>query len=277
MSSFVFLPGDDESANDRLARFHEEFLGPGPSGWVDRAEDFRWLMEHFLPPVPWKQKGTTCALYQGAALMAVGAQVRRPVPAHEKPKPKAYAITTWVKFHFGGEEWIPVERIKSGAEEIIRGDLPYWSNTTSGVDGHIGCVRTGEGFTWSTAEGGGGLPKGTCKLSDGAKDILLSHGRHLRGVVRPNLMASVILPRPSVHDTKPDGFLELRRGMRGPRVGEWQTELLRLRYELPRFGADSDFGGETEAATRAFQIRNTIPNTGIVDRRTFDTARAMEK
>ena len=220
MSQFLFLPGSAESANDRLARFHEEFLGPGPAGWVDRADDFRWLMEHFLPPVPWKQRGTTCALYQGAALMAVGAQNRRPPPPYEKPS-KSYAIVTWVKFSFSGEQWIPFSKLQNGAEEIIRGDLPYWSNTTSGFDGHIGCVLAGEGFTWSTAEGGGGLPKGTCKLSDGPKDISLSHGRRLRGVARPNLMGSVILPRPRTeHDTTPDGFLELRRGMRGPRVGE---------------------------------------------------------
>ena len=34
-----------------------------------------------------------------------------------------------------------------------------------------------------------------------------------------------------------DGFLELRRGMRGSRVGEWQLQLLKLGYSLPRFGA----------------------------------------
>ncbi len=275
--TFIFLPGSDESANDRLARFHEEFLAAGPVGWVEREADFRWLMSHYLPPAPWKQKGTTCALYQGACLMAVGAQLRRPVPPREAP-PKAYAITTWVKFSFSGEQWIPIAKLKSGAEEITRGDLLYWSNTTSGEDGHIGCVLTGEGFTWATAEGGGGLPKGTCKLSDGTKDILLSHGRHLRGVVRPNLMKSVILPRPrNEMPTNPDGFLELHRGSKGPRVGQWQIELLRLGYQLPKFGADSDFGAETEAATRAFQIKNTIPNTGVVDRRTWETARALEK
>ncbi len=70
-----------------------------------------------------------------------------------------------------------------------------------------------------------------------------------------------------------DGFVELRRGMRGPRVGDWQVRLLKLSYTLPS-GADSEFGGETEGATRAFQRDRHLPNTGIVDRRTWETARA---
>lgn len=279
--TFIFLPEDGASANDELARFHEEFLAAGNVGWVEREADFRWLMSHWLKPQPWKQGGTTCALYQGSAMQACGIQAQRHVNT-------AYAITTWMKVgEYIQPEWVPFADIESGKNPIIRGDILYWVGSRGMAPnvwrklttGHVGCVLTGDGFTWKTAEGGGGLPLGTCRMSDAPKDITKTkNGRALQGLWRPNHMRSVIRGRrepEDIHDTQPDGFVELRRGMRGPRVGEWQNHLLRLHFELPKYGADSDFGGETEAATRAFQIKNTIPNTGIVDRRTFETAKAM--
>lgn len=273
--TFVFLPEDGASANDELERFHEEFLAAGPVEWTGpRAADFRELLEStWLPPVPWKQGGTTCALYQGTAMQAAGLQARR------KVNPQ-YAITTWLKCRgFVGPEWIPVEDLKA-AGGAIRGDLPYFcgggpSTWKAATNGHVACVTTGSGLDWILAQGGGA--NGRCKIGDAPVSILSHSGRPLRGVWRPNHFASVIRGHvgEDIHDTQPDGFVELRRGMRGPRVGEWQNHLLRLHFELPKYGADSDFGGETEAATRAFQIKNTIPNTGIVDRRTFETAKAM--
>lgn len=187
---FVFLPGDDEDANQLLARFHEEFLAPGPVGWEARADAMRWLLEHsWLPPLPWKQQGTTCALYQGSAMQCAGVQARR------KVNPK-YAITTWLKVGgFHGAEWIPRAKLDSGEENIIRGDLPYWCGGDAhswpdAKNGHVGCALTGRDFEWATAEGGGA--KGVCRLSAGPKDISTSFGRPLRGVWRPNLMTSNI-------------------------------------------------------------------------------------
>ncbi len=237
-----------------------------------------------------KNVATSCAMFAGGCCINAGVQEKR-------PPPRARAITTWAGVRGFVEDnpeteaiegsWIPAEKLDEHGG-IQRGDIFYicsaagsmgvkgtpsfysWTRWEAAANGHVG-ICLDDGYVTRTAEGGGS-PGGTgCRLSAAAKDIR-KLGRTLRGVWRPNLMRAR-----AVHDTKPDGFLELRRGMRGPRVGEWQTELLRLRYELPKFGADSDFGGETEAATRAFQIKNTIPNTGIVDRRTFDTARALEK
>lgn len=268
--TFVFLPDDSETANNELARFHEEFLGAGDVGWVHRADDMRWLMSHFLKPQPWKQNGTTCALYQRGALMA--AQLAAPihVPPHRTPS-ESYAITTWVDFHFGGAQWIPIAKLKDG-EGIIRGDLPYWSNTTSGADGHIGCVRDGSGFTWSTAEGGGGLPLGTCKLSDGRKDISLSHGRQLKGVVRPNHMTTVIRgrvdrerdtdPAPPPKTTPfPGTPLTLTRGSTGEAVKRVQRVV----------GANPDgkFGPQTESLVMAFQREHELVADGKVGPKTW--------
>jgi len=41
----------------------------------------------------------------------------------------------------------------------------------------------------------------------------------------------------------------LKRGDSGPKVGNWQRIIMALGVPLPVFGADNDFGEETEAAT----------------------------
>ncbi len=45
----------------------------------------------------------------------------------------------------------------------------------------------------------------------------------------------------------------LKRGMKGSDVKVMQELLLQLGYALPKYGADSDFGAETEKAVKAFQ------------------------
>lgn len=193
---WTFLPGDDEPPNELLARFNEEFLAAGPVGWVQRADDFRWLMSStWLAPYPWKQEGTTCALYLGSALQACGVQARR----HVNTK---YAITTWL--HVAGfreddpeteyveGSWIPEEHLPA-AGGLIRGDVVYYCSGTSKTwqaakDGHVRCLLIGSGDRWKIAEGGGGLPLGTCKMSDGLIDIRVSRARPRRGVWRPSLM-----------------------------------------------------------------------------------------
>lgn len=280
MTKLIWLPESGATANEELARFHEWFLAAGPVGWIERADDMRWLLDQSFTNggALWKMNGTTCAFYQGAAMQTAGIQERR-------KSPRVTGITTWMAASwFSGPEWIPIGDVFAGKAELQRGDIPYWcgyakseppARWQQALNGHVGCILAGRDFLWTTAEGGGA--NGRCKLSAGAKDVLLHTSRPLRGVWRPNEMRSSILTVRDEMPTNPDGFLELHRGSKGPRVGQWQIELLRLGYQLPKFGADSDFGGETEAATRAFQIKNTIPNTGVVDRRTWETARALEK
>ena len=59
--------------------------------------------------------------------------------------------------------------------------------------------------------------------------------------------------------------LHLQPGDRGPMVRLLQTQLLRLGYPLPRFGADGIYGRETAAALRAFQHVAGLPPSGIAD------------
>jgi hypothetical protein len=57
----------------------------------------------------------------------------------------------------------------------------------------------------------------------------------------------------------------LKQGAKGPEVKAAQQKLLKAGYELPRFGADSDFGQETVTAVKQFQAANTLPATGELD------------
>ena len=70
---------------------------------------------------------------------------------------------------------------------------------------------------------------------------------------------------PDIPDT-PDG---LSRGDHGSAVTALQRALLVWNPDcLPRYGADGDFGGETEAAVQAFQRSSGLPVTGVYDETT---------
>ncbi|WP_163539305.1 peptidoglycan-binding protein [Gracilibacillus sp. YIM 98692] len=56
----------------------------------------------------------------------------------------------------------------------------------------------------------------------------------------------------------------LQKGSRGERVKVLQQKLLQLGYSLPQYGADSQFGEETEKAVRDFQKSESITVDGIV-------------
>jgi GH25 family lysozyme M1 (1,4-beta-N-acetylmuramidase)/peptidoglycan hydrolase-like protein with peptidoglycan-binding domain len=60
---------------------------------------------------------------------------------------------------------------------------------------------------------------------------------------------------------KDDGLL--RQGDKGPAVKELQEKLLKAGEKLPRYGADGDFGAETEEAVKAFQARHGLAVDGI--------------
>ena len=59
---------------------------------------------------------------------------------------------------------------------------------------------------------------------------------------------------------------EPRRGDSGPEVEAMQERLLKWNHQcLPEYGADGDFGKETEDAVKAFQKANDLPVTGVYD------------
>ena len=61
----------------------------------------------------------------------------------------------------------------------------------------------------------------------------------------------------------------LKKGSKGDWVTLLQTKLLTRGYSLPKYGADGDFGAETEKAVKQFQKDNGLNADGIVGEKTW--------
>ena len=70
------------------------------------------------------------------------------------------------------------------------------------------------------------------------------------------------------------GDRTLENGMSGEDVRELQTDLLRLGYDLGRWGADGDFGDATEEALRQFQRDRKLQVNGTLDAATLSALKA---
>ena len=99
-------------------------------------------------------------------------------------------------------------------------------------------------------------------------NVAIHASGHVSGVIKSSM------PRSFTHYAIPVGLYEegdlpmpdlLKRGSKGVGVKAMQTALLSLGFSLPRFGADGDFGAETEAAVKAFQTAHGLPPTGAWD------------
>ena len=62
----------------------------------------------------------------------------------------------------------------------------------------------------------------------------------------------------------------LRKGSKGQYVTLLQTKLIQLGFSLPKFGADGDFGSETEKAVLDFQEANGLDPDGVVGPNTWE-------
>ena len=78
------------------------------------------------------------------------------------------------------------------------------------------------------------------------------------------------MPRSWTHYGIPVGLegakkMPLKKGSKGIAVKTLQTALISLGYNLPRYGADGDYGNETETAVKAFQTAHSLPVDGVWD------------
>lgn len=63
---------------------------------------------------------------------------------------------------------------------------------------------------------------------------------------------------------------ELKRGNSGNQVRTLQQLLIANGYKMPKYGADADFGAETETALKAFQKANRLTADGIAGTNTWN-------
>lgn len=61
----------------------------------------------------------------------------------------------------------------------------------------------------------------------------------------------------------------LKKGVKGSTVKAMQILLMGYGYNLGGYGADSSFGGATEKAVKAYQVKKGLPETGICDTKTW--------
>ncbi len=79
------------------------------------------------------------------------------------------------------------------------------------------------------------------------------------------IAAGVKAPR-GFYEGQGDDEMSLKRGDKGHAVTKHQKGLMAWNPKaLPQFGADGDFGGETEAWVKKYQEAADLPQTGVID------------
>lgn len=163
--------------------------------------------------------------------------------------------------------------IKRGKGKPKRGDVVFFYSKAKGRIGHVGIVRKVSGSKVYTIEGN----------TSGASSLVTNGG----GVrMKSYSMSSTYIDgygRPPYSDVSEDdikqyelGDRTLSKGMSGPDVKELQEKLLALNHDLGRYGADGDFGEDTEGAVKAFQKDAKLEIDGIAGPKTFAALAAVE-
>lgn len=113
---------------------------------------------------------------------------------------------------------------------------------------------------------GWGLNDETVECSNGVQHFTKRKKKWTHWAIPRGLEGAI--PLPDVKQT-------LKRGNKGPLVTELQNDLMQLGYQLPRFGADGDFGAETQAALLLFQKDNRLTPDGICGPLTWSTIESL--
>ena len=125
---------------------------------------------------------------------------------------------------------------------------------------HIG-LYIGDGTVIEAA----GTQSGVCtsKVTAGK----WTHWGELTGVDYSNCNTPVPDPVPAPDPQKE--YPTIKKGSKGEVVKTLQRWLIDLGYDLGKWGADGDFGSQTEKAVKAFQKANGIEDDGVVGQKTW--------
>ena len=140
------------------------------------------------------------------------------------------------------------------------GDILYYDWDISGDADHVGIVEKVSGNTLTVIEGNNGnFP------NDRVRRREISSGSSLIfGYARPNYSGS-----DSDYQKISVSLPVLRKGNSGKPVKALQILLDSYRYSIGKYGADGDFGSDTESAVRQFQKNSKIEVDGIVGKDTW--------
>lgn len=140
---------------------------------------------------------------------------------------------------------------------------------TSGNESHTGLVYKVDASRVYTVEGNTSGASGVIANGGGVckKSYTLGY-RGISGYGRPAYGDSV--PEPVV-----DPYPTLRKGDSGDAVKTLQNRLITHGYSLPIYGADGDFGNETDRVLRTFQLANGLEVDGICGPKTWEALNAV--
>jgi hypothetical protein len=177
--------------------------------------------------------------------------------------------------------------IKNGVPTDISalrvGDLLLYAGTDSsrayaGYVGHVEMVYAIKGGKVTLFGHGGGHPKthdmvSYCRSRQAAETKTARGNKGLIKVVR--FIADDVADNPE-DDANPTTRTSLSVGMKNNDVRTMQQALLAQGYELPGWGADGQYGEETQKAVAAFQKDRGLPVTGQADEVTLSRILAQE-
>ena len=114
---------------------------------------------------------------------------------------------------------------------------------------------------------GFGFNNETCECSNGVQHFTSRNKKWTHWAVPSGLYSTDPQPEP---EPVPGWRPTIRRGSKGPEVGECQTMLVKLGYDIGACGIDGDFGRATEKAVREFQGDHQLVVDGVVGPMTWD-------
>lgn len=114
---------------------------------------------------------------------------------------------------------------------------------------------------------GFGFNNETCECSNGVQHFNSRNKKWTHWAVPAGLYSTDPQPEP---EPVPGWRPTIRRGSKGPEVGECQTMLVKLGYDIGACGIDGDFGRSTEKAVREFQGDHKLVVDGVVGPMTWD-------
>lgn len=153
------------------------------------------------------------------------------------------------------------------------GDTGKGDNT--GTPDHVGIVAYISGTTMKIIEG---------NISDSVAYRTLSvNGKYIRGYCLPDYASKATEggnTKPNTESTKPNTTESvktveivldvLEEGAEGAQVKTLQQLLIAKGQKLPKYGADGEFGAETEKAVKAFQSAKNLNDDGVVGNDTWN-------
>ena len=141
------------------------------------------------------------------------------------------------------------------------GDIIYYDWDISGDADHVGIVEKVSGNTLTVIEGNNGnFP------NDRVRRREISSGSSLIfGYARPKYPVKSSANSSDVNISLPT----VRNGDSGNAVKILQLVLVAYEYNIGKYGADGDFGSDTESAVRQFQKNSGISVDGIVGNDTW--------